>query len=193
MLPIRNAKLQTEGKLSYLHPRSAEHRHRGVDIPAPKGTPVVAVAAGRVTHASNVWASGFSGYGRHVAIEHIDGTHSFYAHLESVDVVPGQLVSEGERIGSVGNSVFDRDDRTLEREGGYHLHFEVSTHRYPNFEPPADAPAGVEDNRIDPVAWLRALQPSEGVRAAAIPFQSRPSLPCPHCGLPLELVAGGEV
>jgi murein DD-endopeptidase MepM/ murein hydrolase activator NlpD len=183
VIPIRNAKLPTDGVRSYLYPRSATHHHRGVDLPAPKGTPVFAAATGRVVHASESWRSGFSGYGRHVVLGHADGTYTLYAHLETVRVRPGEAVSEGFVLGTVGNSRFTRENQTLE-SGGYHLHFEASRTPYPQES---------EAERIDPVAWVQAID--EGIRTAATPFPL-PRSPswalCPHCGGSLVIARAGE-
>lgn len=180
VIPIRKGKLPTAGILSYLYQRSPTHKHRGIDLPAPKGTPVYAARAGRVEHANDRWRSGFSGYGRNVVIAHPDGTFSFYAHLEGVLVTPGQAVAEGQPVGTVGNSVFTREDRTRE-SGGPHLHFEASATPYPK---------GSEDDRLDPIAWLREASEAvaEGARKAAPPLSRSRSSECPHCGGPVELV-----
>jgi murein DD-endopeptidase MepM/ murein hydrolase activator NlpD len=99
--------------------------HTGIDIDAPRGTPVLASAAGRV-----VWAGSgqFSGndvnndpYGNSVTIRHDFGyqgkiLHTVYAHMDRVDVVVGQRVQAGEQLGIVGDTGFAT---------GPHLHFEV--------------------------------------------------------------------
>ncbi|MDT9684467.1 transglycosylase family protein [Streptomyces sp. TRM76323] len=102
--------------------------HTGVDFPVPTGTPVKAVASGRVVSAG--WAGA---YGYQIVIRHHDGKYSQYAHLSALTVREGQTVSSGQRIarsGSTGNST------------GPHLHFEVRT-----------GPGYGSD--IDPLAYLR--------------------------------------
>jgi len=86
--------------------------HAGIDLIAPRRTPVAAAGSGRV-----VWA-GFraGGWGLLVTIAHRDGVRSMYAHLSRVDVRLGQRVATGERIGLVGAT----GDAT-----GPHLHFEL--------------------------------------------------------------------
>jgi murein DD-endopeptidase MepM/ murein hydrolase activator NlpD len=86
--------------------------HAGIDLVAPRGTPVAAAGSGRV-----VWA-GFrpGGWGRLVTIAHRGGVRSMYAHLSRVEVRLGQRVTTGERIGLVGAT----GDAT-----GPHLHFEL--------------------------------------------------------------------
>jgi len=71
--------------------------HYGVDYAAPAGTPVVAVASGRVTAAG--WDGGF---GRSVRIRHDRGLESVYSHLSRIEVVRGENVAQGERVGLVG-------------------------------------------------------------------------------------------
>jgi murein DD-endopeptidase MepM/ murein hydrolase activator NlpD len=147
-LPIAAAMLPTRGIRSYLYQRSDTHKHRGIDLPARIGTPVFAADDGLVEHATDEWQSGFSGYGRVVVLRHggDNGPRSLYAHLDTVEVEPGEVVEEGERIGTVGVSKFSRADKT----GSFttsraHLHFEVAPKRYP---------MGSEADRLDPVAWL---------------------------------------
>ncbi|MCA9360933.1 M23 family metallopeptidase [Candidatus Kaiserbacteria bacterium] len=92
------------------------HGYNGVDLArVPLGTTVRAAAAGEVIVAKGGGAWN-GGYGNYVVIRHANGVQTLYAHLNSVDVVPGQYVSTGERLGGVGNSG---------RSTGVHLHFEV--------------------------------------------------------------------
>src|SRR4051794_14534710 len=86
--------------------------HAGIDLPAPADTAVCAAAPGRVTWAG--WRAG--GWGLLVVVRHIDGVRTMYAHLESVDVRAGDVVSGGTVLGRVGAT----GDAT-----GPHLHFEV--------------------------------------------------------------------
>ena len=87
------------------------HSHSGLDIGAPKGTPIKAAAGGTVTFA------GYSGgYGYVVKISHGGGIKTYYAHCSKLYVKKGDTVSAGDKIaavGSTGNST------------GNHLHFEV--------------------------------------------------------------------
>lgn len=87
--------------------------HEGVDISAPSGLPVLAVADGVITRAGNSPT-----YGRFVEVRHAEGLVSFYAHLGRIDrsARPGVAVKSGAtlaRIGSSGTST------------GPHLHFEI--------------------------------------------------------------------
>lgn len=150
MLRPVDAGIPTEGNRAFGVQRSAEHTHQGIDMVARKGTPVRAVRGGIVTHASNGLAQGFSGYGRHVVIRvGSKGPWLLYAHLDHASVRPGDTVAQGQQIGTVGNTCFNREDPSHLCGGkagaGYHLHFEVSPRRYPQ---PSEAP------RLDPVAFL---------------------------------------
>ena len=86
--------------------------HKGLDIAAPAGTPVVAAASGTVTQAG--WNSG--GYGYLVVISHGNGVETYYAHNSSVAVSKGQSVSAGQVISYVGSTG---------QSTGNHLHFEI--------------------------------------------------------------------
>lgn len=88
--------------------------HPGIDFAAPKGTPVLATAPGKVIilKRSDLQA----GYGNYLDIDHGNGFITRYAHLEDISVSRGQEVTKGMAIGTVGNS------------GGSiapHLHYEI--------------------------------------------------------------------
>lgn len=88
------------------------HTHKGLDIAASNGTPIVAAADGVVTYAQ--YNSG--GYGNLVKISHGNGVETYYGHCSKLYVSVGQTVSAGDTIaavGSTGNST------------GNHLHFEI--------------------------------------------------------------------
>jgi septal ring factor EnvC (AmiA/AmiB activator) len=71
----------------------------GVDIEAPAGAPVHAVAPGRVVHAG--W---FKGYGNLVIVDHGGGYHTLVAHLASMRTAMGEDVEAGAVLGTVGDS-----------------------------------------------------------------------------------------
>ena len=71
----------------------------GLDIEAPAGAPVVAVAPGRVVHAG--W---FKGYGNLLIVDHGDGYHTLVAHLASMRTAMGEEVEAGDVLGTVGDS-----------------------------------------------------------------------------------------
>jgi murein DD-endopeptidase MepM/ murein hydrolase activator NlpD len=91
------------------------HGFNGIDIGAPKGTSIYASAAGVVLISRNNGAWN-GGYGNYVVIQHNNGTQTLYAHATAVLVVPGDSVSQGQPIATIG--------RTGQATGN-HLHFEV--------------------------------------------------------------------
>jgi len=91
--------------------------HRGVDISAAYGLPVIAPADGVVSYADFM-----NGYGRTVVVDHGYGISTRYAHLSAFSVSEGQHLSRGDRIGFVGSSG---------RSTGSHLHYEVWVHNTP--------------------------------------------------------------
>ncbi|AFZ57521.1 M23 family metallopeptidase [Anabaena cylindrica FACHB-243] len=87
--------------------------HSGVDLVAPVGTTVEAIAPGIV-----VFAKDQGSYGKLVIINHIGGYQSRYAQLETINVTLGQMIKAGETIGTVGTT-----GTPTSREP--HLHFEI--------------------------------------------------------------------
>jgi murein DD-endopeptidase MepM/ murein hydrolase activator NlpD len=86
--------------------------HTGVDISAPSGTVVVAAADGVISHAE--FAAG--GYGKLVIIDHGNGMTTWYAHLSSFEVLPGQEIRRGQALGHSG---------ATGRVTAPHLHYEI--------------------------------------------------------------------
>ncbi|MEP4534951.1 MAG: peptidoglycan DD-metalloendopeptidase family protein [Cyclobacteriaceae bacterium] len=86
--------------------------HTGMDIAAPKGTPIIATANGVIELIDNQP----NGYGKHVVIKHDETTRTKYAQMESYVVKVGETVRKGEVIGYVGSSG---------RSTNPHLHYEV--------------------------------------------------------------------
>jgi len=93
--------------------RGTSSTHKGVDLAASIGTPILAAADGRVTFARNGYNGGF---GNLVIISHSNGTKTLYAHQSKLNTSVGRQVKAGEVIGYVGNTG---------RSRGAHLHFEV--------------------------------------------------------------------
>jgi murein DD-endopeptidase MepM/ murein hydrolase activator NlpD len=86
--------------------------HRGVDVAAPAGTPVGAMASGVVSlAATDMYYTGGT-----VMVDHGHGLHSIYVHLQEVLVELGQEVAQGATLGTVG---------ATGRATGPHLHWGV--------------------------------------------------------------------
>ena len=71
----------------------------GIEIAAPQGAPVNAIAAGRV-----LFAGWFRGYGQMVILDHGNGDLSVSGYLDEVKVAAGDSVAAGQPIGSVGET-----------------------------------------------------------------------------------------
>jgi septal ring factor EnvC (AmiA/AmiB activator) len=103
---------------------------KGLDIRASAGTPVYAVAPGKVAYAG--W---LRGYGNLLILDHGDGYHSLMAHLESVRPALGAAVAAGEPVGAVGE--------TGSLKGPY-LYFEIRK----------------RGDAVDPSVWLAGGRPT---------------------------------
>jgi septal ring factor EnvC (AmiA/AmiB activator) len=108
-----------------IQPNNTAIRWNGVGIKAPLGTPVKAVASGRIAAVQQ-----FGTYGLMVIIEHGGGDFTLYGSLDRASVEKGATVVKGQTVGTVGVS---------DPELGPRLHFEVRQ----------GGPA------IDPATWLR--------------------------------------
>jgi len=103
---------------SRMHPILHRARpHEGIDIVAPRGTPISSSANGIVSFAGRN-----SGYGNVVEINHGYGVKTRYAHMSTIDVRVGQRVARGEQIGRVGNTGLSVSP---------HLHYEVLVNGVP--------------------------------------------------------------
>jgi len=87
--------------------------HKGLDIAAPIGTPVLACLEGRVLFTG---VPKFKNYGKTVLLDHGNGIYTQYAHLNQILVKKGQRIKRGQKMASVGNTG---------RSTGPHLHIEV--------------------------------------------------------------------
>jgi murein DD-endopeptidase MepM/ murein hydrolase activator NlpD len=119
-------------------PFTGEERfHAGVDVAAPRGTAIRAVADGEVVFSG--WRRG--GEGRVVEVRHADGLVTSYAHAEKTLVRAGQHVVAGEVVATVGSSG---------RASGPHLHFGVAR----------------DGQAIDPAGILERSRPGTTVLAS---------------------------
>jgi murein DD-endopeptidase MepM/ murein hydrolase activator NlpD len=85
--------------------------HAGIDIAAPKGTPILASKSGKI-----IYAGRRAGYGNLIIVSHADGYSTRYAHCSSIVAKKGQQVKAGQLIGRVGATGMAT---------GNHLHFEI--------------------------------------------------------------------
>jgi len=109
-----------------IHPITGKKKlHAGMDMAAPKGTPIYAAETGVV-----IVAQSWSGYGNCVIIDHGGGLWTLYGHMSQILAKKGETVKRGEKIGLVGSTG---------QSTGNHLHFEVRK----NSEP------------VDPVPYLK--------------------------------------
>ncbi|HEX2780023.1 MAG TPA: M23 family metallopeptidase [Gemmatimonadaceae bacterium] len=111
-------------------------RHAGVDLAASKGSSIVAPAAGLVADVGDYILTG-----RTVILDHGQGVHSAYFHLDTVLVRRGDQVAAGKRIGRVGATGLAT---------GPHLHYGIYLH----------------GKDVDPAAWV-AMPPFARDEAAA--------------------------
>ncbi len=86
--------------------------HSGIDIAAPRGTPVYAYTNGKVVTAG--WGNMTGNY---VVIDHGGGLRTQYLHLSSISVKVGQTVAVGQKLGGVGSTGYST---------GNHLDFRVT-------------------------------------------------------------------
>ena len=108
----------TSGFGERFHPiLHTERFHKGVDLAASAGTPIVAAADGKV-----VGAGWHGGYGRQVEIAHADGIETSYGHMSRIAASIGEVVHKGQVIGWVGSTGLST---------GPHLHFEVTSNGRP--------------------------------------------------------------
>ena len=95
-----------------IHPVYGSRRlHAGMDLGAPRGTPIASAADGVV-----IFSGVQGGYGSTVIVDHGGGVTTLYAHMSQRNVSQGQLTSRGDIVGLVG---------ATGTATGNHLHFEV--------------------------------------------------------------------
>ena len=102
--------------------------HYGTDMAAKHGSAILATADGVINFAG--WEKG---YGKLIKIKHDFGYETRYAHLSKINVSVGQKISQGDRIGKMGNTG---------RSTGTHLHYEIRRNGKP----------------INPMKYIRARQ-----------------------------------
>jgi murein DD-endopeptidase MepM/ murein hydrolase activator NlpD len=107
-LPIKDGKITTQYKK--LGKMWSKGYHTGVDFAVKTGTPILAVADGKIANSN--WGKS---YGTQLVQDLGDGSFCIYAHLSSASKKIGDTVTKGEVIGLSGNTG---------NSSGPHLHFE---------------------------------------------------------------------
>ena len=107
-----------------IHPITGEHKHHtGIDLVKPHQYPIPAFLSGVVRYSG--WAqsgSGIGGYGNVVLVEDEWNHINMYTHLDSLNVVRGQMLKRGDIVGRQGSTG---------QSTGSHLHFEVRSRTSP--------------------------------------------------------------
>ena len=176
------------GRSNHLYGRGVRNGgardHHGIDIfhRGPGNPPVHAVADGVVIGGHRfrkgpTFRRQVGNYGQMVDLDHGNGLVTRYAHLESVEVNPGQHVLQGDRIGTLGSTGTERGEALEEGRPVPsaavlpHLHFEVRRADGPpfqNFEATLDPIGFFAFLRDQPEnQWVRALQPGDKLKSPA--------------------------
>ena len=108
---VRGCLWPVSGRVTSEYGRRWGRLHAGIDIGAPKGTPIRAAKAGTV-----IFAGRQSGYGNVVIIDHGGGLSTLYGHQSRLGSRVGQRVTQGQVIGYVGSTGHST---------GNHVHFET--------------------------------------------------------------------
>ena len=131
LMPVASAQITSSFNSSRLHPILDIFRaHKGVDLAAERGSPIIAPAAGRVISVG--WRIG---YGITVEMEHTGDVVTLFAHCEKALVKVGDRVNAGQVIARVGSTGLAT---------GPHVHFEV--HRF--------------GRQVDPIRFLAETRDS---------------------------------
>ena len=112
--PVKGRVTTSFGLKRYVN-RQLRYRHRGLDLSAPEGTPVLAANAGRVALA----AEDFKLHGKTILLDHGQGVSTLYLHLSEIAVREGEEIARGQVIARVGATGVAT---------GPHLHFGAYLH-----------------------------------------------------------------
>lgn len=125
--PVRGCMTSPYGVQRYLNGKPTGNIHAGLDLRAPAGTPVRAVADGvvRIVREWNV-------HGHTVGIDHGQGLESMYQHLSRFDVEEGATVKKGDLIGYSGSTG---------RSNAPHLHWTLYVNGVP----------------VNPLEWVKVI------------------------------------
>ncbi|MGB0922384.1 MAG: peptidoglycan DD-metalloendopeptidase family protein [Alphaproteobacteria bacterium] len=117
MLPIRRPVAEERAYISSHYGRRRDPirkryaLHAGLDLAGRGGTPIMATAEGTVVRAERAGP-----YGNLVEIDHGNGLRTRFGHLRHIDVIEGEAVAVGQKIGRMGSTG---------RSTGTHLHYEI--------------------------------------------------------------------
>ncbi|HQB64223.1 MAG TPA: M23 family metallopeptidase, partial [Sedimentibacter sp.] len=130
VMPVEGELTTDFAEIRYVNNEPSASRHSGLDLAAPKGTPVIAPNNGRVTFAME----GLLSPGNTIVIDHGMGLFTSYYHLNTIGVEKGDQVKKGDTIGTVGTTGFST---------GPHLHYAVSI--YNTYVNPYQTLSGIID------------------------------------------------
>ena len=112
IMPLKHPRITSRFSYKRWHPILHRYRpHLGTDFGAKRGTPLYAIASGKV-----IYAGWMRGYGKVVKIKHRGGYVSLYAHMSRIKTRVGRYVKQGQVIGAVGSTG---------RSTGPHLHLGI--------------------------------------------------------------------
>lgn len=146
--PVNYTGVSSPFSMHRMHPiLGIVRKHTGVDLAAPRGTPVHAAADGTVTYVG--W---ISGYGRIVKLKHAMGYATRYAHMSAFadGLDEGDHVEQGQTIGYVGSSGLAT---------GNHLHFEIRKNGVPHAPLKMALPSGKPLSGAVLTAFTNRIQP----------------------------------
>ncbi|HOW23353.1 MAG TPA: M23 family metallopeptidase [Sedimentibacter sp.] len=130
IMPVEGELTTDFAEIRYVNNEPSSSRHSGLDLAAPKGTPVLAPNKGIVTFAME----GLLSPGNTIVIDHGMGLFTSYYHLDTINVEKGDEVKKGDIIGTVGSTGFST---------GPHLHYAVSI--YNTYVNPYQTLSGIID------------------------------------------------
>lgn len=153
--PLKTCKLRTAGLysvkgamfgLTRKNKDGSIRAHQGVDLATDEGYRLYAVENGEIV----ATAKGTDGYGFTVTLKmncvnkpELHNKFVFYAHLDRIDVVVGQIVEAGHVVGLSGDTGNAKGMETISKGG--HLHFELRTKQICGL--------GLK-NRLDPLPFI---------------------------------------
>ena len=166
--PVHYTRISSPFSLNRVHPLLLFSRpHYGVDLAAPRGSPVIASGNGVVTVAGRE-----GGYGNLIIIDHGHGITTRYGHLNGFarNIHPGSYVKQGQLIAYVGSTGLAT---------GPHLHYEFRINNVPQ------NPMSVKLPMADPLSTAERAQFNREVKHYVSEMQSTPLNMLAHApGLP---------